>query len=607
MLKYNIYDEIGVNYMSLDNIKEYFNNIKDYMLDNDNMKLIIIIASSIAVFLFAVIFMLTINAKKKKHRKALEILRKRIHSLKHNDVINNYTTYDNLKNDQKLGLLVSRWKKAIESLVREVDAQYSMLDVLEDAIDSNSYKDFKNLIEQVYEDIDNLENTAEKLNEEISEYVDKASDNRRYINKYFEMYNEIRDKFRENEYQYDQASDNVKIFLDSISEKFILCHKLIRESKFEDADNIASTIFKDIKLIDKFIEIVPGHLNTFNSVITPGFEKLQNLGKKFTKDEYDVLGVNFTEEYNKNYSIFKQLKEDLINLQIDNLDVKVLDLENFIKNFTSDLEQGLSSKSYVSQNIDYQNEYLNKVENTAKNFISIFKVAQGSYNITDKEIKTIEDILYKIKTIKLNLVDNTNKFDEKKVSYDELKTYLETSYNELTEISKYLDENIKIIDEIYSDEKAAREKVSIMTEKINGTKKYIKYAHLNEYEKYLEIIESLNLELTNLYLLLGDFPIDIVTLNKSIDIMINKVEKTTQELNSYIYKTLLTEFVLLYANRFYYDKQYQKELLIAENFYYNSHYNKAYERVMNILEKINPTNKKIVLEKYQEKFSEIFK
>lgn len=579
---------------------------KDFLDQENNSNLVIIIASILILLIIVVFILFIFKAKKKKYRRSLDSLRLKIQNLKQHEVIKNYSSYDNLKNDQKLGILILRWKKEIEKLVREIDAQYSMLDVLEDAIDQNNYQYFISLKESFYKDIKDLEQKADKFKNEVVEYIDMASDNRKYVSKYYDMVNELKEQFNKNIHLYETNQDQVEAYFTSIENKFIKCQHYIDKSAFVDADNIASNIFKDIKVLENYIENSPKILEKISANLLPKFSKIKKMSANFTEKEMNLMNIKFDEDYQIYYGKLKNIICEINSFSINDFESDLTEIDEFLVKLCDKLEYGSDNKNYILNQIHLQKDNIKKIENTGKNFVSIFKVVNGSYNITESEINLIEQMIINTEEIHIRLSSLIRQFDTLELTYEEIKQQLGQISSEISKITKELDKNLIIIDDIYKDEKNAREEITIMTEKINGTKKYIKFANLDEQDKYLKIIRSLSLELNSLYLLIGSFPIDIIKLNESLKILVNKVEKTTRDINSKVYKMLLAEFVLIYANRYFYNSEYQKNLIIAEDLFYNHNYSKAYDKAMSVLESISPLNKQIILNKYQEKFSEIF-
>ncbi len=604
MKKHEYYAKIEMNWRIFEVI-EMIGRLKDFISKGDNLTIIIIISAFVVLFMVLIIILILSNAKKKKYRHELETLRNRVYELKQHEVIKNYSSYDNLKNDQKLGMLVLRWKKEIEKLAREVDAQYSMLDVLEDAIDQNNYQYFASLKNTFISDIEDLEEKADRFKDEIVQYVDIATDNRKYINKYREMTSELKTIYNSNLEKYKENQSRVEAYFRNIETKFVECTQLVEASLYVEADNIASNIFKDIKVLQNYIHDAPKVNDRINNNLKPKFAKLKQLAANFSEDEFKLLKIDFYLQYEVNLDSLNKVFKEINDFKVDDFETRLNEIESFLNTYITRLESELERKQFIIKNLEKQNENIAKVEITAKNFISIFKIVEGSYNITNKEINSIEHLLINIEAIKTRIANLINQFNNHELSYDEIKEQLDKVTSDSLAISKELDHNLVIIDEIYKDEQTARAQITVMTEKINGTKKYIKYANFDDQDKYLQIIKQLNLELSQLYIMLSSFPIDIVKLTDEVKKLLNKVEKTTQDINSIIYKTLLTEFVIGYAYR-YFDSEYQKDLLIAENLFYKKNYNKAYEKVMQILDNINPDNRKIVLDKYQAKFSELF-
>ena len=580
--------------------------IKDFIQEGNNLTTIIIIASFVGIFILLVVILLLLGLKKKKFRKQLGYIRSKIEELKQHEVIKNYTAYDNLKSDQKLGMLVLKWKKEIEKFIREVDAQFSMLDVLEDAINQGNYQYFVSLVVNIEKDIQELEEKANKYKEEIIEYVDMASDNRKYINKYHEMYQELKQEYITNCEVFKENKERIERFFNDLDKKFSKCYKFIDNSEFTEADNIASEIFKDIKVIENYLHKAPQIITRINDEIIPKLYQLSNFAEKFTINELLSLNVDFKKQLDRYTKEIKRILEELNSFEVSDFEGSLQEIEYYISNTITRLEKESKNKEYLVDSLTSHKTQLLKIENTAKNFISIFKIVIGSYNITNKEIEAMETLLDNVKIIKEKLNVLEHQLTQKDLSYNEMINEVKFIKNEISSISQELDGNLVIIDEIYKDEKAAREQINLMTEKINGTKKYIKYANLDNQDKYLNILKQLNQELAQLYVLLGTFPIDIVKLNNAVKVFVNRVENITQEINRVIYKTLLAEFVIVYANRYFKNTDYQEDLLIAEDLFYKRNYNSAYEKAMEVLEKINVKNKKIVLEKYQAQFNEIF-
>src|SRR5690554_3914121 len=514
-----------------------FNQIKDFMGDGNNLTFIIIIASFVGLFILLLFILLILGLKKKKYRKQLNLIRINIQELKQHEVIKNYSAYDNLRTDQKLGMLVLRWKKEIEKFIREVDAQYSILDVLEDAIRQGNYQYFISLKVNIEKDIQELEEKANNYKEEIIEYVDMASDNRKYISKYHEMFEELKQEYISNSDIFKDNKVKIENFFNELDKKFAICNKYINNSNFVEADKIASEIFNDIKIIENYLHEAPQIITRIKDNIIPKIYKLNNIAEKFTQEELFKLKINYKKQVDKFNDDINNILQEINSFVISDFDSILQEIEYNLNNTVTRLEKENKSKEYVVDNLTNQKSNLIKMENTVKNFIAIYKIVVGSYNITNNEIETMENLLNIIETTKIKLSHINKKLSLNDKSFNELIVEVENINEEITNISKELDKNLAIIEEIYKDEKAAREQINIMTEKINGTKKYIKYANLDNQDKYLKILKKLNQELAKLYVLLGTFPIDIVKLNNAVKIFVSQVANTTQAINRISYKT----------------------------------------------------------------------
>ncbi|HEY8436589.1 MAG TPA: septation ring formation regulator EzrA [Haloplasmataceae bacterium] len=572
---------------------------------NNEQIIIGLVVAGIALLLIIVLSLsFSSTHKKKKCYKVLDQLRERIIQLKGRDIIHNYTAYDHLRNDKKLGMLIVRWKKSIESLVQEIDAQFSLIDVLEDAIESRKYKNFYSLADQVATDVEALERRADELDDEISEYVHQANDNRKYIHKYQQMYKELVSQFRENQSTYRRVVRAFEKMMSEIEAQFNMCEKLINESRFEEADQTAAKIFDAIKTFDFYLEEVPKIQTLIESTLIPKFEEFLSYYNQFTHDELQLVDESLVDEVAKYQALMDKIERDFVNLHLDTIREDIDKLESFLNHNISRLNHEHANKTFIDDQIKFQKEYLEKLENNAKNFISLMNVIHIPYDEKDRE--QIENMLPTLKRLKAELEEAERSYLNHDISFTILKEQLEANRRELETLSRFLDDKVKVVDHVYRDEKKARDALKALTEKINGTKKFIKIARLQSFEKDLQTITDLNSELTNIYLLLSEFPIDIVRVNEDIERMTHKVEETTKTINSKIYKALLAEFALVYGNRYYHDKRYRHALEQAQNAFMNEAYDEAKELVFGVFDQMDEKIKREVLDRFQQQFQTLF-
>lgn len=573
-------------------------------LNNKHIILGLVIAGIALLLMIFLIISFSSSRHKSKCYKVLEQLRERIVQLKEQDIINNYMAYDHLRNDETLGLLIARWKKNIESLVQEVDAQFSLLDVLEDAIVSRKYKNFYSLSEQVRSDVEALEQRADELSDELSEYIDQASDNRKYIHKYLEMFQELVQHYKTNHETYQQVENSFELIIQVIHSHFELCQEQIEESRFDEADQTASKIFEAINDFDRYLKDVPEIQDMLKNTIEPKFNQFFTYLKYFTNEELMLLDERLIDEIEAYQTLKEQIEDDLLSLNLDTIKEDIIKLENFLDYNNERLNTEHSNKAFIEEQIQFQQEYMEKIEKNARNFIALLSVVQIPYD--EEDIQQIETMLPTLDALKNSLQRAEEIYSNRQVTFDVMKKRLEQSRFELEKISKFLDDKVKVVDHIYQDEKVVRKQLKELTEKINGTKKFIKIARLNSFKEDLQTITDLNIELTEVYLLLSEFPIDIVKVNEELERMVNKVEEITKTMNSKLYKAMLVEYLLVYCNRYYHKKDYQLTLKQAHEAFNNADYDEANDIVMELLESIDEKLKREVLDSFQQEFQAIF-
>ena len=410
--------------------------IEDFIKDGNNLTILIIIVSIIGIIILLLLILLLLGLKKKKYRKQLNLIRIKIENLRQHDVIKNYNAYDNLKNDQKLGMLVLKWKKEIENFIREVDAHYSMLDVLEDVISQGNYQYFITLKASMEKDVQELEEKANNYQEEIIEYVDMASDNRKYIDKYQEMLIDIKQEYIIKSNIFKDNKEKVEKYFNEIDKKFTLCYRYIESSNFSDADNIASEIFKDIKIMENYIRKAPELIKKINEDLKPKIDQLNKLIEKFADEELQALNIDCNKQVNHYLTELNNILSAINDFTLTDFTTQLQEIEYYIQNTISRLEKESINKDYINDNFQNQKNELLKIEKTAKNFIAIFKIVTGSYNITNKEIEDMEALLSNIELIKGNLQRLENYLALNQLTFNEAIGEIEKISNEIMMISK---------------------------------------------------------------------------------------------------------------------------------------------------------------------------
>ncbi|ERJ13635.1 septation ring formation regulator EzrA [Haloplasma contractile] len=604
---YNI-NKMNVDVIVTKSIEDKLNSI----FGNTNNLAYFIIGIGFLIFIGFIILLIVRNGKRKKFRNKLDELKGRVAKLRNHDLFEDVNKYEKLRSDKKVGLLVLKWKKSLEELIKEIDAQNSMLDVLEDALYTRNYDYFETLYYDILKDVEQLNDKIIGFTDELKEYIDTAIDSRKYVDKYFENFNTCKKEFLENKSNYNGSCDHIHQFLEQTDEKFMVCRQFIEDVEYEEADELAIEISRDIKFLEIIIDSLPKYYKTINEQIIPEFENLESITSNYDDEEFALLGENFKEQFNAYRKKIISIKSNIDQLEIREIDYELEDLISFIETVNNKFREEMKIKNGIGETLKVQIEDIEKLHDKAKHYSAIFNIVKGAYNITDNDIAEINEINNDTTHIQDKIMNINEAFNAKTKSYNDINDLLEESELDLEKISSKLDSKLVIINEIFDDEKKAEEKIKKLKEKIDGTKKYVNHANLLNRDEHLTKISDLNKEITTLFKLLSRFPIDIIKLNKLLEKTSAKLENTTKEINSITYKAMLSEYAYIYANRYFNNNEsdehnkYKTDLIQVENAFNNGDYQKAFDRIMSLLSKVNPEMKKEIIEKFQNKFSEMF-
>ena len=536
------------------------------------------------------------NKKIKKELENLEIEKNKIDSTPITPELTKIESY--LKND-KLEIMYSGWKTRLDDLKNSQIPKISdLLLEAEYALKQSDYKNTMYKIAKLEMEIYKVRTSSQFLLNEIKEITTSEEKNRAIITKLKAKYRTLYQKYSETKSEFGEIEKSVDLQFENISKGFEDFEKAMEQNDYIQITNIIKAIDEMLKHMEVIIEEVPVIVIMATNILPKKIKEVEETYQEMQKKGYplDYLNIEYNiEEANKKI-IDVMDRTRVLNLEDALFELKVL-MEYFDTIF-DDFEKEKTDKiSYIESNQKFKQKLdnLNKLINEIFSQIDDLK---NLYNLSEENIKTLYEI--KQETEELNndykvLIDHTG---NNAFAYSKLTREIENLFIKIVNIEERLDATLNTIGNMHDDEQRAREQLEEMKIILKDSKLQMREYNLPVIPKkyYVELNEAAE-GIKEIQKELSKKPLDIDTLNIRVDTARDLVFKLSNTTNEMIRLALLSEYAIVYGNRYRSLKpQINDGLVKAEGLFFNGEYKKSLDLSINTLDLVEPGIHKKILD-----------
>lgn len=565
--------------------------------------LIIISAVILTIILIICVLVIIQNSKNKKIRKTLEKLeieKNIIDSLPINPELSKIETF--LKND-KIENMYNTWCERLDDIKNNqiphltdmlIESDYSL-----QRLDSKAatYK-----LSQLEMEVYKVKTNAEFLLNEIKEITCSEEKNRAIIITMKQKYRELYKTFIDNSNSYGEIYETIKLQFENIASQFENFEKIMENNDYTEVTKIMKAIDEMLKHMDVVIKEVPPIVINATKILPSKIKEILSIYKNMKEVGYplDYLNVEYNiEEANK------KIKDCLDRTRVLNLEDNLFELnvlgEYFESIFNSFETERANRKEYedINQKFYYR---LTRMNNAIKEIKSQIKDLKKSYNLSDEEIDTLNNIADSLKCLNNDYNVLINHTSNNVFAYSKLIKEIENLNYRLINLENNLDASLDVIGNMREDEARAREQLEEIKSIIRTSKMKIHEYNLPVIPEIFETeLKEAALAIKEIIKELDRKPISIEVLNTRVDTardLAFKVLRRTKEINHYAH---LSEKTIVYGNRFRaLSQEINRQLNYSENLFYKGDYKKSLQLTVNMLEKIEPGIYNKLLKKYNE-------
>lgn len=554
-----------------------------------NIKLIIL--GVLVLLTLIVVIILINNARKSKIKQAFDEVNVRFNEVKTIPLAFKLNKAQAMaRRSEETAAAVKEYYEKYETAQKHIDEMSEKLMDAEDAIGNRDYKEAREIIDSIHEQLDSSEVEVKNIDKFLEQFQEKESEQRRFSAHLKESYREVKLFINENEQAlsiaYNGFTNKLARCEDlfSNSEEWMYANDLIKAQ--EDLNQI-ELILQDIKdnvmLIPELAKYNKGIIPSLLDEAVRRYELTRQRGLQLDSLTIEERIENIRKTMNDNIRLLMEgethgVKEKSLKLK-DELEKVIDDLANE--------ESNSQELKVLSEKIGEDISEIKKLENYVR---IAYEKDSSRYELTDisKSLYLITSNVEEYQSTYLalghDIINNSRSATE---IYRDLKVLADRTNSDRDKVTEYKN----IIDKNTNDEARARKQLIkfqvVLNEIEMKVKEYRLPAIANSYESDLEECKH---RIEEIDLLLNEIPLNIDKLNTVLDETIDYIHEFYNNVNNIVGMAIMVENAIVFGNRFRssYD-EVDSELSKAEFSYINGEYTRALTLVINCLEKILPT------------------
>ena len=556
---------------------------------------------TIIILILLIIIAFKIIYKKKKSssiEKIINKLEKEKNLLINVPVLNELNKVEALVKNNKLEEKYKTWKLKFEVIEKETIPEVNDMLIETDFLTdkgktSETYEKISDIEIKLYE----IKFKIKKIMSEIKEITQSEERNRSTITKLKATYRKLKKRFEETKSDYEETAKTIELQFETIEKRFEEFETVMEKKDYEEVIYVVKGLTEMIEHMSIVIKEIPEIMLMGKSLIPKRTEDISSLYIKMTRENYqlDYLNVeyNIMETEKKVNAIFDRVR--VLNLEDVTFELKTI--LDYYDSLFNDFETEKITRKYYEEGLkdfDSKNRHVNKILSTMKDNIPEMK---KNYNITDETLDAIKEISSEFNEInkdydKLITLDKNHSFP-----YSKLNQELEIISLKLSKLNEKLNSLLQRVGNLRDDEERAKGQLEDIKLLLKKSKYQIRKNRLpiipDNY--YVELKEA-SLAISEIQKELSKKPIDVDVLNVRVDTardLVFKLHNTTSEL---VRLALLSEYAIVYGNRYRSSKQAINEgLNKAEKLFFNGEYKKSLDLSISTLDVVEPGIHKKIL------------
>lgn len=554
----------------------------------------------VVMFIIVIIsFIIQKSRKKKKMIKVINELEREKNLLINVPVLNELDKVVALVKNNKLEEKYNNWKLMIDIIEKETIPKVNDMLIEVDFMVQN------NKATEVYKKISDIEITLYEIKVKIKNIMSKIKEitsseekNRSTITRLKSIYRELKKRFEETKADYEETAKTIELQFENIEKRFEEFEEVMDRRDYEEVIYVVKGLTEMIDHMTIVINEIPEIMLMGKSLIPKRTEDISTEFIKLTRENYQLeylnVEYNIVETEKKVSAIFDRVR--VLNLEDVTFELKTI-LEYYDSLFNDFETEKLTRKYYEEGLVSFEkkNKHVNKVLRTV---IEKLPEMKEQYNLNDEMLDSIKSLSGEFRNLnedydKLITLDKNHSFP-----YSKLNQELEIIILKLSKVEEKLNNLLQRVGNLKDDEERARGQLEDIKILLKQSKYQIRKNRLpvipDNY--YIELNEAAD-GIKEIQKELSKKPINVDTLNVRVDTARDLVFKLHNTTSQMVKMALLSEYAIVYGNRYRSSKPIINEGLIkAEKLFFEGEYKKSLDLSISTLDTVEPGIHKKILD-----------
>ncbi|MEE0699956.1 MAG: septation ring formation regulator EzrA [Bacilli bacterium] len=557
---------------------------------------------TIVVVLLIIVIALIIASKVRKKKiisKVIENLEKEKNMLINVPVLNELSKVEALVKNNKLEDKYQAWKLKFEIIEKETIPEVNdMLIEVDFMVEKDKtslvYKKISEIEIKLYE----IKTKIKGIMSEIKEITSSEEKNRATVTKLKAIYRKLKKRFEDTKADYEETAKTIELQFETIERRFEEFETVMEKKDYEEVIYVVKGLTEMTEHMQIVIDEIPEIMLMGKSLIPKRTEDASSEYIKLTREGYqlDYLNVeyNIVETEKKVNAIFDRVR--VLNLEDVTFELKTI-LEYFDSLF-NDFETEKLTRKYYEEGLKAFGKERKHVNKILLAVASKLPEMKKQYNLTEDTLASIELFKREFDDInndyeKLETLDRNHSF-----AFSKLNQELEIIALKLSKLHEKLSNLLQRVGNLKDDEERARGQLEDIKLLLKQSKYQIRKNRLPVIpDKYYVELKEASDGIKEIQKELAKKPIDVDTLNVRVDTardLVFKLHNTTSEM---VKMALLSEYAIVYGNRYRSSKPVINEgLLKAEKLFFMGDYKRSLELSINTLDVVEPGIHKKILD-----------
>lgn len=468
----------------------------------------------------------------------------------------------------------------------------------EEAADRFRFSNAKKILRKTEQSLQTIEKDIDKILIELDALVESEETSRKEVENIQPAIKQLRKKIAQNRFQYGKAELRFEVEIDELAEMLNQYHELVDLGNYTEAKELVDSLKERLDLLTVEMEEFPEIYRACKQDIPAQIDDLYAGIREMKEEGFRIEHLGFENEL-QGYQ--QRLLDSVMALEkgtSTEASTLIKEVEDRIQEMYQLLEKEAIAKNYMETQVP---SYQKSVEEIAASFEetkSEVDSLKQTYYFDDQDMEKYLSLEKSIAQLQKIINEVVEGLEEDDMPHSELRTQLETGFNQLEELyEKHHDFKVSIYN-MRKDEIEAKEKLADIREQINETNRKIKKSNIPGVPNFIWNSMDEALEKSNHVLkTLEKSPLDIAEVQRSLTAAKSAVDLLVEQTEIMVDQARLTEQVIQYANR--YRSKYPllaAKLLEAENLFRSYEYEVALEQAAKALEEVEPGSLKRIEE-----------